>query len=457
MERVYKKQGRRRKETKSRETAPDKLRVAAYCRISTNMELQETSYETQVAAYRNMINANPDWVLVDIFADHGITGTQAKKRTEFMRMIQCCREGKIDRILTKSISRFARNTLDCIKYVRELSGLGVTIHFEKEDIDTGSDYSEMLLTVMAAFAQEESRSLSENYKWGIRKRYQEGISQWNNIYGYRKVGDKKYVIDEEEAKVVREIFSLYENGTTVQKIAAVLNSKGIKSPSGGDRWPISELHVMLANEKYVGDLVLQKKYVEDCITQREVTNDGSKVPMYFVKDDHDPIITREQFARVSKIRKMRGVKNKSVTYPFGNEYLKCPFCGEPLNKYHIKPVMSDSFWFCDGCHQFAIRDKDIKSTVLRALQKREEFKNAESVEYIMLERSVDHIEIGKHKRVYDKCVKVFYKDGSSTKVMTNITRKSLFPSRLAAKALEKLQLENSSVQAEVCNENGGQP
>lgn len=436
MERVYRKQSPRKKGSEPSANPTGKLRVAAYVRTSTLMSSQDTSFETQIETYKSMINANPDWELVEIFADHGISGTQAKKRTEFMRMIQCCREGKIDRILTKSISRFARNTLDCIKYVRELSSLGITVLFEKEDIDTGSEYSEMILTVMAAFAQEESRSLSENCKWGIRKRFQEGICRWHRLYGYKKVGDEEYVIVEEEAKVIRKIFSLYESGLSTTQVAERLSSDGIKTPNGKDTWEAGDVNNVLSCEKYVGDLMMQKR-VEDKITRHGQKNDGSIVPMYYVKDDHAPIIQREQYERVQKIKKMRLRGRGSVTYPFGTEYLKCPFCGTPLTRHDLLSVGSP--WICEKCHKFAIQHSDVYSAVLRAIQKRGEFKSVQSVEYIMLQKYVDHIEIGKHENLNEKWVKVFYKDGTSTSAPTEFTKKYNEPTLLSKKVLAQIR------------------
>ena len=189
-----------------------KIRVAAYCRISMDSEGQATSIDLQRAVYENMIASNPNWELVEVYADRGITGTVAGKRPEFQRMIADCKAGKIDRIITKSLSRFARNTMDCIGYIRLLQEYGVQVQFEKERITTGETGSELLLTILAAFAQEESRSISENIKWGFRKRFQQGQEKYAALYGYRKGEATNYEIVPEEAEVVRLIFSLYERG-----------------------------------------------------------------------------------------------------------------------------------------------------------------------------------------------------------------------------------------------------
>ena len=201
------------------------LRVAAYCRVSTDTEEQSTSFNGQVNAYTSLINSNPEWTLAEIYADDGISGTSAQKRPKFMQMIQDCEAGKIDLILTKSISRFARNTLECLSYVRHLNSLGTHIIFENNGIDTRANYSEMLLTILAAFAQEESRSISENTKWGIRKRFEVGEARWSRIYGY----DKGYVVNPQEAAVVQKIFNLYEHGMSTNEIGAWLHRCELKA------------------------------------------------------------------------------------------------------------------------------------------------------------------------------------------------------------------------------------
>ena len=218
------------------EITQKKRRVAAYCRVSSELEAQEVSFEMQVRVYTEKILANPGWELAGIYADEGVTGTSAAKRTRFMQMIADCEAGKIDCIITKSISRFARNTLECLGFIRKLQKIGVQILFEKEGIDTGSSYSEMILTILAAFSQEESRSISENVKWGIRKRYEDGIDRWAKIYGYAAVGEETYRIVKEEAGVIRRIFWSCEHGESTGQIADKLNLEGIPAPGGGASW-----------------------------------------------------------------------------------------------------------------------------------------------------------------------------------------------------------------------------
>ena len=233
-----------------------KERVAVYARVSTALESQELSLESQKAAYQKKVNEAPNMALVNMYADEGITGTSARKRTQFLKMISDAETGKFDTIMTKSISRFARNTVECLQYVRKLKALGVTILFEKEGIDTSTSMSEMLLTILAAFAQEESRSISENLKWGIRKRYEMGKGRWSRLYGYDQDENKNVIVNPEEAEVVRMIFDQYRHGMSITDITEELNASGIQSPRGTS-WSASTVQNMLQSEKYVGDMLLQ--------------------------------------------------------------------------------------------------------------------------------------------------------------------------------------------------------
>ena len=283
--------------------------MAAYCRVSTDSEEQSNSFSGQVNAYTSLIKANPAWTLAEIYADDGITGTSAQKRPRFMQMISDCEAGKIDLILTKSISRFARNTLECLSYVRHLNDIGTHIIFENNGIDTRSNYSEMLLTILAAFAQEESRSISENTKWGIRKRYEVGETRWVRIYGY----DKGYVVNHQEAAVVQKVFNLYEHGMTMAEVCDWLAAHHIKSPNGADKWTPQTIDHMLANEKYAGDLKLQKYYTEDHISHNLVRNDNDEVPSYYIDNHHTAIVSHKQFRRVAAIQSMRLRKHSKAT------------------------------------------------------------------------------------------------------------------------------------------------
>lgn len=354
-----------------------KLRVAAYCRVSTDLDEQKTSFDEQVAAYTDMITSNPDWDLAAIYADEGVTGTSASKRPRFRQMIRDCEAGLIDLIITKSISRFARNTLECLSYVRYLQSLGVNLVFENNHLDTRAAYSEMLLTVLAAFAQEESRSISENTIWGIRKRYESGISRWSRLYGYTRTDEGRYRIIPDQAETVQTIFRLYEHGHTIREIISRLADRHIPSPSGRPKWNSSAIHEMLCNERYAGDIRLQKYYVENHITHRAIRNVNSDtVPSYYIRDHHTPIIPRSQFDRCQRIMALRSSRKPGADvcnqYPFGNK-LRCPFCGSVLYQRTV-PVQSrhTTGWCCEqgdsACRRFIIRSRPVEKALLDAYQ-----------------------------------------------------------------------------------------
>lgn len=289
------------------------LRVAAYCRVSTDDEEQLTSYEAQKTYYTDKIMSNPAWTMAGIFADEGITGTQARKRPEFLRMIRLCKQKKIDLVLAKSISRFARNTVDCLNYIRVLKGLGIAVIFEKENINTLETDSELITTMMGAFAQAESESMSANIRWGKRQAMREGkVSfQYTRLYGYRKGQDNTPEIIPEEAEVIKTIFKTYLAGETLQAIKSRLNEEKIPTPGKSDEWSVAVLQRILRNEKYCGDVLLQKTFVSDCISGKVEKNNG-QLPMYLVENNHEGIIDRQIFQRTqSEIARRAGSKAPS--------------------------------------------------------------------------------------------------------------------------------------------------
>ncbi len=317
------------------------LKVAAYCRVSTDDKEQKTSYEAQIQYYTNKINKNPDWQMAGIFADEGITGTQAKKRPEFLKMIRLCRQRKIDIILTKSLSRFARNTVDSLKYIRELKELGIAVISEKENINTLTAESEMLITIMSCFAQAESESISKNVSWGVRQSFKNGNVpiKYKTLLGYKKGADGLPEIVPEEAEIVRLIYRSYLDGMSLKQIADTLNSRGLRTKHKNAAWQIEIVKSILANEKYSGDALLQKTYVTDCITKKTRKNNG-ELPMYLVKNHHEPIISRADFNRVQEEMARRSAKRViadkltkteqgkySAKYAL-SELLICGECGE---------------------------------------------------------------------------------------------------------------------------------
>ena len=364
-----------------------KKRVCAYCRVSTDMEDQKTSYYSQIDHYSSFIKKNKDWEFVGVYADEGITGTQIKNRDEFIRMIDDCKSGKIDIIIAKSISRFARNTVDTLNTVRLLRDLDIDVFFEKENIHTLNMDSEMFLTLYSAFAQAESESTSMNVKLGYRAKMKRGEPCGSiNCYGYLwDKNTKELIINEKEAEVVKKIFKYYLEGFGSSVIANKLMEEGIPSPSGGTRWHPSPIKDILRNVKYVGDICGQKFFVENPISHKELRNRGQK-PMYYVRNHHDAIIDRESFEKVQKIYQSRSVKLKdgkeycekySLRYTFSS-MMYCERCGRSYvrrnSKYKNKDgvVHNHVYWACsskvtslkgnDDCNDsVTIRDEELKS------------------------------------------------------------------------------------------------
>jgi Site-specific recombinases, DNA invertase Pin homologs len=278
-----------------------KLRVAAYCRVSTETEEQNLSYEVQVAHYTEYIKKNTEWEFAGIFADDGISGTNTKKREEFNRMIEECMEGNIDLVITKSISRFARNTLDCLKYIRQLKEKNIAVYFEKENINTMDAKGEVLLTIMASLAQQESQSLSQNVKLGLQYRYQQGKVQVNHnrFMGYTKDEEGNLIIVPEEAEIIKRIYREYLEGKSLVGIGRDLEKDGILTAAGKPRWRPETIKKILLNEKYIGDALLQKTFTVDFLTKKRVKNEGH-VPQYYVENSHEAIIPKELFLQAQE-------------------------------------------------------------------------------------------------------------------------------------------------------------
>lgn len=410
-----------------------KKRVAAYCRVSTDSDAQLGSLENQMKAFRDQVALHDDWELVNLYTDEGISGTSTRHRTGFRQMIEDCKAGKIDYIITKSISRFARNTMDCLKYVRELQAMGVQLFFEKEGIDTAESISEILLTVMAAFAQEESRSISENVKWGMRKRFEEGREWRIPIYGYRHTENEMYIIVPEEAAVVQEVFTRYAHGETPSEIMKDMIERKVPPPAG-DQWKLLQIARMLHNEKYTGDVVLQKHYVESHLTHRKVRNDG-EVPLYHIHNAHPAIIDRRLFAQAAAVSRMRQVKTGNSSYPY-DTMLRCPYCRETLvhgslNSMYFggQRVRRSGGWGCygpRGCHRFLMVQNVLDDAMLRAY-KQKHGETLERVDYYWLDEMVEQIEFGKNR------VTVRWRDGDEQTLLLNLPHEHFDPVNAAAR------------------------
>lgn len=331
-------------ENKDRPAPEQRLRVAAYCRVSTGDAEQLTSFESQKAYYTEKILTNPEWLMAGIFADEGITGTSAKKRPAFMKMIRRCRNGQIDLILTKSISRFARNTVDCLNYVRELKELGIAVLFEKENINTLETDSEIIITMMGAFAQSESESISQNIRWGQRQAMKEGRVNFNykQFYGYERGEDGKPKIVPEQAQVVRKIFAAYLAGMSTTAIKDMLESERIPTVTGKLVWDSAGIRRILMNEKYAGDVLMQKTYVKDCLTKKTVKNNG-ELPKYLIQNHHEAIVSREVFNQVQAERTRRAslttasTNGAAAASKYSSKFalsgiLFCGECGKPYQR-----------------------------------------------------------------------------------------------------------------------------
>ena len=370
-------------------TVTKQLRVAAYCRVSTKEEEQASSYEAQCEYYTDKIMSNKEWTMAGIFADEGITGTSTKKRTEFLRMIRQCKQKKIDLILTKSIQRFARNTLDCINYTRILRQLGIGVLFEKENINSLPPDSEFMITMYGAMAQSESESISGNIRRGRQMHAKVGTLKipchW--LYGYKKDADGKFCIIPEQAEVVREIYERYKDGASLRNLKDWLEENQIKTVLGTDDWSISVIKGILTNEKYCGDVLLQKTFCTDVISKKIVKNVG-QMAQYYMPDHHEAIVSREQYnavkAEMARRSALRSPSKEAVTGRscYTSKYALSDrlFCGECGTLYRRKTrnVKGNIYheWRCISrleygkkyCHHSpSIEESLLQDAVMRAI------------------------------------------------------------------------------------------
>lgn len=355
-----------------------KRRTAAYARVSTDSEEQLTSYSAQVDYYTNYIKSRDDWDFVSVYTDEGITGTNTKHREGFKRMVADALAGKIDLIVTKSVSRFARNTVDSLTTVRQLKEKGVEIYFEKENIWTLDSKGELLITIMSSLAQEESRSISENCTWGQRKRFADGkvTVPFKRFLGYDRGPDGNLVLNKDEAVIIRRIYSMFLQGMTPHGIAARLTADSIKSPGGKDKWNAGAVRSILTNEKYKGDALLQKSYTVDFLTKKKKVNEG-EIPQYYVEGNHEAIIQPEVFELVQQEmerRKTSGGRHSGVHLFSGK--IRCGQCGSWYGSktWHSNDKYKKTIWQCnhkfDGDHKCTtphLTDEDIHRYFISAV------------------------------------------------------------------------------------------
>jgi len=349
-----------------------KLRIAAYCRVSTDSSDQEHSFAAQIKYYTELIEKLDDAELVDIYADEGISGRGTAKRDDFNRLIADCKKGKIDRVITKSVSRFARNTVDCLQTVRMLSKLGVTVLFEKEHIDTAYMTSEVILALSGTQAQDESVSHGNNMRWS----YTNAMKSGNFLgtiatYGYTLINRGTVIINEAEAKVVRLIKDLYLSGMGLQKIANYLNAHGIKRRNG-KLWNATAIKYILTNERYVGDALLQKTITTFEYPPRKIRNDGSQ-PQYYVENCLPAIFTREERAAILALMEQRGIKGRKTGGHPLSKLLRCSECGHAYRRI-VTP--SDVLWRCayrnsgkTDCTIYAVREEDVCEAFITTINK----------------------------------------------------------------------------------------
>lgn len=343
-------------------------KVAAYARVSVDSERMHHSLSAQVSYYNSLIQKNPEWEYAGVYADYGISGTRIKKRQEFLRMLEDAEAGKIDIILTKSIQRFARNTVDLLRTVRHLKELGIEVWFEKENIHTMSGDGELMMTILASFAQEESRSISENVRWRIKKQFEQGNPNGRfRVYGYRWEGDKLVVVPE-EAAVVRRIFQNFLDGKSRLETEREFAAEGITTRNGC-RWMDSNIKVVLTNITYTGNMLLQKEYVTDPILKKRKKNRG-ELPQYYVENTHEPIIDKKTFDYVqqemARRKELGALANKSLNTTCFTGKIKCGICGRSYMHNLRTDRGFEEFWDC-GSHKLKGRNCGAKGSIPHAV------------------------------------------------------------------------------------------
>ena len=354
-----------------------KLRVAAYCRVSTENEDQKESLEAQREHYESWIRMHDDWECAGVFYDFGISGTKADAREGLQALLYACRTGSVDYVLTKSISRFSRNTSDCLSLVRELLSYNIPIYFEKENIDTGSMESELILSVLSSMAQSESESISKNVKWSVKKRMEEGTFVFGYLpYGYTKDAAGNMVIDPVESEIVKLIFDLALNGMGTYKIAQLLDRRNVPTRKGG-KWSGSTVKGILVNEKYYGAAVFQKTYTDSNFRRH---NNHGEVDSFIAEDHHEAIISKEVFDRV-QVMIQKHIDEHGIVKDMGKYHNKYPFsgiiiCGECGGKFKRQTQSGGIAWACsthlynkDACSMMFIKDEAIKAAFVTMMNK----------------------------------------------------------------------------------------
>ena len=436
-----------RKITRIEPTVPSikqRKRVAAYARVSMQSERMLHSLSAQISYYSSLIQKNPDWEYVGVYADDFISGTNKVRREEFQRMLADCEKGKIDIILTKSISRFARNTVDLLETVRHLKSLGIEVRFEKENINSMSGDGELMLSILASFAQEESRSISDNVKWGIRKRMQNGMitaSGHFTVYGYRWEGDELVIVPE-EAEIIKRIFQNFLDGKSRLETEREFAAEGITTRQGC-RWVDSNIRQVLENITYTGNMLFQKEFISDPISKQRKKNRG-ELPKYYVENTHEPIIDKAVFdyvqAEMAKRRELGALANKSLNITCFTGKIKCEHCGISFmrNIRNNRAKMSERgdkvvSWICGSKKKKGCRcpTREIPDHILKRLCS--EVLSTEEFDEEVFTEQIDRITVPEHGTL------VFYfKDGTiNTRHWVNTSHKDCWTEKYRAKASEE--------------------
>ena len=355
-----------------------KRKVAGYARVSTDHEEQLTSYEAQLDYYTNYIKEHDDWEFAGMYSDEGISATSTAHRAGFNQMVEDALGGAIDLIITKSVSRFARNTVDSLSTIRKLKEHGTECYFEKENIWTFDSKGELLITIMSSLAQEESRSISENVTWGQRKRFADGKVSvpYSRFLGYDKGPDGNLVVNKEQAETVRLIYGLFLSGLSYAGIAKELMKKGIKTAAGREKWTVNGVQGVLTNEKYKGDALLQKCFTVDYLTKKQKKNEG-EVPQYYVEDNHEAIIPREQFDLVqAEIARRSSMRGRYSGVSIFSSRIRCAECGcwYGSKVWHSTDKYRKVVWNCNGktkkksgCRTPHVEEEQVKRAFVDAL------------------------------------------------------------------------------------------
>lgn len=392
------------------------LRAAAYARVSTDSDEQYTSFEAQVSYYTQLIESNPEYTFVKVYADEGVSGTLLKKRKGFNEMLEAARRHEFDILFTKSLSRFARNTVDSISAIRELKELGIDIYFEEQKLHTINATGELIITILSALAQEESRNISENVKWGIRKSFADGkvFIPYKRFLGYEKGKDGNPVIVEEEARIVKLIYQMFWEGKSTHYIAKYLNENKVPMPSrktdeNGNyifKWQVSTIASILTNEKYKGEAILQKTYIDDFLTHRQVKNDGKNIPIYHVKESHPFIIPEEEWEMVQVEIKRRGKRYSGLSF-IGSKLI-CGDCGSCYGQkvWHSTDEHRKTVYRCNNkysskkqCKTPTITEEIIKNAFIKSCSI---FKTADIIEDL----EIGLLTLENHKELDDKILEL---------------------------------------------------